>query len=162
MKKFLVLIPLIALFIACDYASEAVEVRPDIEITWVDPLATTTYDGDTLLTANIEEIHFIAENSVDCYLTKMIWEYYDTDDNLFYGPDEVALYAKIEGIVEPELVDTFILLNVPVPLDPVRDELDMGQSAKVLLRFVAVDEYTESEYDTCDAWFGVYMIPFVP
>ena len=99
MKKFLVLLPLIALFIACDYASEAVEVKPDIEIVWMNPLATTTYIGDPLTSWPIEEIHFVAENSVDCYLTKMVWEYYDNEDNLFYGPDEVALYAKIEGIV---------------------------------------------------------------
>jgi hypothetical protein len=158
MKKFLVLIPLIALFIACDYASEAVKLKPDIEITWIDPLATTTFDGDSTSYFTIAEIHFVAKNSVDCYLTKMLWEYYDENDYLFYGPDEIPLYAKIEGIVDPSEVDTFIILNIPVFLEPVRDELNEGQSAKVLLRFVAVDEYSETEYDTCDTWFGVYMV----
>jgi hypothetical protein len=159
MKRFLVLLAVVGIFIACDYASEAVEMKPDIEVVWIDPLGATTSEFDSTSAANIDEVKFVAENSIDCYLTKLVYEYY-YDDSLFYGPDEIALYAKINGIVDGELVDTLTIENIPVPLAPVRDNLEMGQSARVMLRFIAVDEYSETEYDTSDCWFGVYMMPF--
>lgn len=159
MKKFLVLLAVVGMFVACDYASEAVEMKPDIEVVWIDPVGASTYAFDTTTAIEIEEIKIIAENSVDCYLTTCVLEYYH-DDSLFYGPDELPMYAKINGIVENEIVDTTTIENIPVPLAPVIYNLEMGQSARVMLRFVAVGEYFDTEYDTADCWFGVYMIPY--
>ncbi len=159
MKKFLVLLGVVGIFVACDYASEAVETKPDIEVVWMDPIGASTSAFDTTTFIAIEEIRLVAENSVDCYITKCLLEYYH-EDTLFYGPDEFPLYAKINGIVDNEIVDTTTIENLPVPLAPVRYNLTMGQSARVMLRFIAVGEYFDTEYDTADCWFGVYMIPY--
>jgi hypothetical protein len=158
MKKFLVLLAVVGIFVACDYASEAVETKPDIEVVWIDPLGTATWDGDSVIWANIDEVKIVARNSVDCYLSKLVYEYY-FNDTLFYDPFEIALYAKISGIVDECEACTTTIENVPVPLGPVRDNLEMGQSAEVMLRFIAVGEYFDTEYDTSDAWFGILMIP---
>lgn len=162
MRKFLILLVFALAFIACDYAKEASELKPDIEITYINPLGWYTVLGDTILYATIEEIHFVPENSVDCYLKELVWEYYDVNDNCFFGPtDPLALYGKIEGIVDPCCVDTFILLGVSLPLDTIRTYLQTKnlQSAKALLHFIAVDEYSGDKYDTCTVWFGIYMMP---
>ena len=159
MKILMAFIMLAFAFIACDYASDAFDLKPDIEITWVNPVAWSTYGGDTLANATIEEIHFVAQNSVDSYLKEMYLEYYRTGDTLpYFGPTEpVAMYGKIEGIVNPAAVDTFILLGIPIPLQPVNDSLEGNETAKVLLHFVAMDEYSENE-DTATIWFGIWKM----
>lgn len=157
--KILVLFGLIILFAACDYASDNLELAPDIEVVHINPHGTYTSMGDTIPAAIIEEIKFVAENSVDCYLDKLVWEYYDEDGNMFDGPYEIALYYKINGIVDPACVDTSELLNVPIPFLPVWNNIDPGSSARVLLHFIAVDEYFGSRYDTCTIWFGIAMWP---
>lgn len=159
MKKFMALAMLALAFIACDYAEDAFDLKPDIEITWINPVAWTTFIGDTVLTATIEEIHFVPRNSVDCYLREMYLEYYRTGDTLpFYGPtDPVALYGKIEGIVDPALIDTFILLNVPIPLLPAINNVGPDETARVLIHFVAIDEYQENA-DTTTIWFGIWRM----
>ncbi len=146
-------------FVACDYAEDAFDLKPDIEITWINPVAWTTGTGDSLANALIEEIHFVAQNSVDSYLKEMYLEYYRTGDTLpYYGPTEpVAMYGKIEGIVDPCCVDTFILLGIPIPLDPVNDSLEANATARVLLNFVAIDEYEENT-DTTTIWFGIWKM----
>ena len=130
-----------------------------IEITWINPVAWTTFTGDSLLNATIEEIHFVPRNSVDSYLREMYLEYYRTEDTLpFYGPTEpVAMYGKIEGIVDPAAIDTFILLNVPLPLLPVINTLGPDETAEVLIHFVATDEYQENA-DTTTVWFGIWKM----
>lgn len=163
MKKFLVLLAAGAvLFVACDYTKEGVELKPDIEITYMNPVGWYTFAGDTVPVATILQIHFIAENSVDCYLDRLVWEYYNEAGEVFVGPDEIALYGKIEGLVDPACVDTFILENVSLPLSPVRDSLDTGEAARALLHFIAVDEYWGDRYDTVTVWFGIYMMPMMP
>ncbi len=156
MKKFMILVGLVVIFVACDYATDSLALKPDIEITWLNPLAWPTYAGDSLYAAPISEIHFVAENSLDSYLKDYTIEYY-ISDSMVYGPTApLAIYGKIHGIVEQGVVDTFILLNVPVPLAPARDRLSSGGTARALLRFVAIDEYFENT-DTADVWFGIYM-----
>lgn len=159
MKRILVLFSMIILFTACDYASESVELAPDIEIIHINPHGAYTFIGDTTNAANIDTIQFIAENSVDCYLDKLVWEYYDESGNMFDGPYEIALYFKIYGIVDPCCVDTSTLMNVPIPFLPVWNNVPPGQSARVLLHFIAVDEYFGDKYDTCTIWFGIAMWP---
>ena len=161
MKKFLVLLAVVGIFVACDYASEAVETKPDIEVVYMNPIGSVTWIGDTLTAATIEEVKIIPRNSVDCYLVKLVYEYY-FNDSLFYDPFEIALFSKITGIVDECDACTTTIENVPVPLGPVRTHLQMGQSANVMLRWIAVGEYFDTEYDTSDAWFGVLMIPFEP
>ena len=78
---------------------------------------------------------------------------------MFDGPYEVALYYKINGIVDPLCIDTALLANVPIPLLSVWNNIDPGSSARVLLRFIAVDEYFGSRYDTATVWYGIYMWP---
>jgi hypothetical protein len=159
MKRFLILLAVMVLFIACDYAKESVEMYPDIEITYMYPLGYYTCPADTNISAEIEEIKFVAENSIDCYLKELIWEYIDSNDNTFFTSEPLAMYAKIEGKVDTGGVDTTILKNVYLPLDTVRTYLvkESLHSAKALLHFIAVDEYYGTRYDTCDAWFGIYM-----
>jgi hypothetical protein len=143
-------------FIACDYATDAFDLKPDIEITWINPVAWSIYPEDTV--ATIQEIHFVAQNSIDSYLKEMYLEYYATGDTVpFYGPtDPIAMYGKIEGIVDPELVDTFMLLNIPIPLEPAKNYLAMNETAEVLMNFVVIDEYQENA-DTTTVWFGLWM-----
>lgn len=157
MKKFSILILAVMIFLACDYASEALDLKPDIEITYMDPVAYSTYPGDPTTAVLISEIHFVPMNSLDSYLTEFTLTYYDNAGVLFYGPTApVAIYGKIPGIVQAGVVDTFVLVDIPVPLGPVQSHLTSNQSAKVVLSFVAVDEYFENS-DTTEAWFGVYM-----
>jgi len=156
MKKFMILILLAMIFVACDYATDSLKLKPDIEITWINPLTWPTWAGDSTYAATISEIHFVAENSLDSYLKDYTIEYY-INDSLVYGPTvPLAIYGKISGIVTQGVVDTFILLNVPVPLAPARDRLGPEETARAVLRFVAIDEYFENA-DTADVWFGIYM-----
>lgn len=159
MKRILVLLGMIILFVACDYAKESVDLRPDIEVVRINPLAWYTCLGDTIDATKIDTVTFVANNSVDCYIEKMVWEYYDESGSLFFGPDEMAIYVKVNGIVDPSCVDTSRIFNIFLPLLPVWNNIDPGSSAKVLLRFIAVDEYFGSRYDTCTVWFGIYMWP---
>jgi hypothetical protein len=160
MKKFLVFLLVAAVvYIACDYAKEGTSLRPDVAITYMNPIGWYTSEYDTTPTADIEEIHFVAENSVDCFLEKLVWEYYTEDSVIFFGPDEIALYGHIEGLVDPASADTFILENIKLPLQPVRDNLETGEAARALLHFYIVDEYWGNRYDTVTVWFGIYMMP---
>lgn len=158
MKKFMALALLLVIFLACDYAKESLELRPDIEITWIDPVAWYTSAGDTTYAATINEINFVAENSLDSYLKEFTIEYYVNDSSLVYTTAPVPVYGKIEGLVGQTCCDTFKLLGIVVPLDPARDHLNANEAARAVLRFVAIDEYFENA-DTADVWFGIYMLP---
>jgi len=158
MKKFMTLILLAMIFVACDYAKDSLELKPDIEITWINPVAWYTWQGDSLYAAPIAEIYFVAENSIDSYLKEFTIDYYADDTLIFYSTPPISVYGKIEGIVQPGVIDTFILENVWVPLGPARDYLGPNESAKALLRFVAIDEIFENT-DTAEVWFGIWMVP---
>ncbi len=158
MKRILVLLGVIILFVACDYARESVTLKPDIEVVRINPIGWYTSLGDSIAVARIDTARFVTENSVDCYIEKMVWEYYDENGSLFFGPDEMAIYVKINGIVDPCCVETSSIYNIQLPLLPVWNNIDPGSSAKVLLRFIAVDEYFGS-YDTATVWYGIYMWP---
>jgi len=162
MKKILVLIALALFFIACDYAKESTQFRPDVEITYINPVYWYTTPLDTTHYAEIEQIRFVARNSVDAYLKELVWAYYDVNDRCIFGPTEpLAIYGKINGIVDPEEVDTFILYNVSLPLDAVRSYLvaESLQSAKALLHFIVTDQYDMDKIDTATAWYGIYLLP---
>lgn len=162
MKKFLVLLGAVVMFMACDYASDSVSLYPDVEITFINPLGWYVYKSDTLMgtPAEIEEVHFVPENSVDCYLQKMVWEYFDTQGNSFFGPQEISLYLKIEGKTDNSTCgDTFKILNILLPTEPVAKYLEYGQSAEARLSFIFIDEYWGSRADTAMAWYGFYLWP---
>ena len=161
MKKFMAVLMLGMIFIACDYAKEAVEYKPDIECVHVTPMGYYVTPYDSNLVMMIDTLKFVAENSVDCYLREVTWEYVDTDDDTFYVGDPLALYAKIEGIVDPEAVDTTIIINLGLPLLPALDHLadpNTPDAARAYLHFVAQSEYDPEETDTCDIWYGIYYI----
>ena len=161
MKRFLVLLGIIAMFVACDYASDAITTHPDVEITWIDPLGWYVYKIDTLGgEAPIDEVHFVPENSVDCYLDKLVWEYFDADGNSFFI-GEIPLYLKIEGKVDTSSCgDTFVIYNIKLPLEPVAEQLDYNESAEARLSFIFIDEYFGgSTADTAVAWYGFYLWP---
>jgi hypothetical protein len=155
MKKLLVLMVLGLAFIACDYAKESVELNPDLEITWINPIGWYFEDVGP---AGPIEVDFVPENSLDSYLTEFIFEYYDMNDNLFYQSEPMPLYAKIEGIVERPDVDTTRILNLYVPADTVVTYLTTNNmhSAKALFKFVFTDELFETT-DTSTVWFGFYQ-----
>jgi hypothetical protein len=158
MKKFMILILLAMIFVACDYAKDSLELKPDIEITWINPVAWYTWQGDSTYAAEISEIYFVAENSIDSYLSEFTIDYYSDDTTIFYSVPPVAIYGKIEGIAQQGVVDTFILENIWVPLEPVRNNIGTNEAARALLRFVAVDEIFENT-DTAEVWFGIWMVP---
>lgn len=158
MKKILLLASVAVLFLACDYAQDAVELKPDIEIVRIDPISAYTSVGDTAASVTINEVTFVPENSVDCYLDKLIWEYVDGDGNQFYGPEEVAMYLKIEGKKDSVEVDSFYITGIYLPLFPIHQNIGEGECAEVLLHFVFIDEYLGGT-DTATAWFGVYVVP---
>ncbi|UCG31227.1 MAG: hypothetical protein JSV53_04930 [candidate division WOR-3 bacterium] len=158
MKKFMILVVSVMIFMACDYATESLELKPDIEITWLDPVAWYIYPYDTTYSAQIAEIHFVAENSIDSYLSEFFIEYYTNADSLVFTTAPVPVYGKIEGIVQAGCCDTFILYNIVVPLAPAYQYLGPNESMQTLLHFVAVDEYFENT-DTAEVWFGIWMLP---
>lgn len=158
MKKIFALMLGAILFIACDFAKESVELKPDIEVTFITPVAAPVDEGGT---ADIDEIHFVAKNSVDCTVDRMIWEYYAIDGTRFLGPFQIPIYMKVKGIVDPAEVDTSILENVPLPIDTVLTYLISTNTyeAKAKLYFVAYDDYGMSRADTAEFWFGLYRNP---
>ena len=158
MKKFMALALLVIVFMACDYASEALEFKPDIEVVFMNPIGWYTSPFDTTVVAVIEQIKFVAENSVDCYLREVTWEYVDTNDSTFYVGAPLALYAKIEGLVG-ECCDTTTIENLALPLQPARDHLGGDNAAaRAYLHFVAEGEYDPEQTDTCTVWFGIYLL----
>lgn len=160
MKKILILASVVGLFLACDYAQDAVKMKPDIEITGIQPLASYTFIGDTAASATIDEVTFVPENSVDCYLDKLIWEYLDGAGNRFYGPEEIPMYMKIEGKKDSLEVDSFYVNNIYLPLFPVHQNIGEGECARVQLNFIFIDEYFGGgSSDTASAWYGIYMVP---
>ncbi len=161
MKKLMPVMLLAVIFIACDYATEALKDNPDIEIVFMNPIGWYTFAGDTVNLAEIEEIKFVARNSVDCYIKELIWEYVDATGDTFYIGDPFALYAKIDGLVDPNNIDTTTIENVGLPLVPARNHLIANnlEAANVQLHFVAVSEYDPEKTDTCDAWYGIYLVP---
>lgn len=158
MKKILALILGAILFVACDFTKESVALKPDIEVTFVTPVAAPVDGGGE---AAIEEIHFVAKNSVDCTVDRMIWEYYSIDGTRFLGPFQIPIYMKVKGIVEPTEVDTSILENVPLPVDTVLSYLLSTNTyeAEAKLYFVAYDDYGMGRADTAEFWFGLYRNP---
>jgi hypothetical protein len=163
MKKFMAVLFLVIMFIACDYAKDSLTDNPDIEVVYMNPIGWYTSIGDTVDLAVIEETKIIATNSIDCYLTKVIWEYVDATGDTFYTGEPFALYAKIEGLVSPGNVDTTTIENLGLPLVPARDHLIANnlEAATVQLHFIAVSEYDPEKTDTCDAWFGIYLVPLL-
>lgn len=161
MKKFMILVLLVATFIACDHAEEALEYQPDIECIGIHPLGYYTSLGDTNIIIVVDTIKFVANNSVDSYLREVSWEYIDTEDNVFYTGDPLSIYAKIEGIVNPQAIDTTIILNLGLPLLPALNYLanpNTPEACQALMHFVAEAEYDPEKTDTCDVWFGIYYV----
>lgn len=158
MKKFMILILLAMIFVACDYASDSLALRPDIEITWIDPVCMYISVGDTSDYFQLDEIHFVAKNSLDSYLQDYTIEYYVHDTSLVYTTAPVPVYGKIQGRVSQTCCDTFKLYNILIPLEPASSNLNANEAARALLRFVASDEYFDKT-DTADVWFGIYMVP---
>jgi len=161
MKKFMILMLLVMIFMACDYAEESLKYKPDIEVTYMNPIGYYTCPGDTVNLAVIEEIKFVATNSVDCYLREVIWEYVDAEGDTFYVGEPFAFYAKIEGLTAQGQVDTTTIENLGLPLVPARNHLIANnlEAVNVQLHFIAESEYDPEEKDTCNAWFGIYLIP---
>lgn len=161
MKKFMIFMFLAVIFIACDYAKESLKDNPDIEIVYMNPIGWYTSVGDSVTLAEIDEIKFVARNSVDCYIKELIWEYVDATGDTFYVGEPFALYAKIDGLVNPDEIDTTVIENVGLPLVPARNHLIMNnlEAANVQLHFIAVSEYDPEKTDTCDAWYGIYLVP---
>ncbi len=158
MRKILAITAVALLFVACDFAKESVELKPDIEITYVNPVADFVDDGGT---SEIQEIHFVAKNSVDCTVKQMLWEYYTKDGTRFFGPFEVPVYMKVKGIVEPVEVDTSVLENIPLPVDTVLIYLVNNNlyEAKAKIYFIAYDDYYGTRTDTAECQFGLYRNP---
>ncbi len=165
MKKILALMACLLIFVACDFARESMKVKPDIEITYINPLGAyidvSLQRGDTVA---IKEIHFVAKNSVDCTTDRMIIEYYSSDGtSRFFGPVNIPIYVKIKGITDPKDVDTTKIENIPLPIDTVIGYMLNPNSpsidAKAVLQFVAYDDYGEGTCDTATCWFGFYRSP---
>ncbi|MGB9721475.1 MAG: hypothetical protein ACPL28_08370 [bacterium] len=158
MRKIFALLAVVLLFVACDFAKESVKLEPDIEVTFITPVAAPVDEGGT---ADIDEIHFVARNSVDCTVERMIWEYYGIDGTRFLGPFQIPIYMKVKGIVDPTEVDTSILENVPLPVDTVLAYLISTNTyeAQAKLYFVAYDDYYGTRTDTAEFWFGLYRNP---
>lgn len=163
MKKFLVLVAIAVLFVACDFAKESTKLKPDVRITFMNPLAWATDYFDTTAYAIIEETHFLAGNSVDAHMVKLVWGYYDVNDELFYGPFELPLYLRIPGLTgdEDHAADTSILYNVPLPLDTVRSYAFGNEiyEIKAELLYIFEDDYEWEKQDTAETWFGFMVIP---
>ena len=159
MKKLLVLMVLGLAFLACDYATESVELGPDIEIASINPVGITFIMGPNGGRADSSlKVNIVAENSVDCYLKELLLRYYDSYNTCYFTTEPIPMYAKIEGIVEHGVVDTTIIEDLYIPFDTAITYLynNSLHASKVLLQFVAIDEYFEKT-DTANTWFGIYL-----
>lgn len=154
MRKFLMLLSLILLFVACMVINQ-----PDIEITRISPLASPVSPGSRM--ASAETVAVVPKNSVDCYLTEVTWEFYDVSGKMFYrAPEPIPIFVRIKGIVEPAEVETTYIYGIQFPIEPVINYFKQTShiSAEAHIKFVAVDEYTEEKTDTADAWLGLYLM----
>ena len=61
MKKILVLLCVIALYLACDYATDNTSLYPDVELVSMNPMGWYTGGTDTTVSASIDETIFVAE-----------------------------------------------------------------------------------------------------
>jgi hypothetical protein len=157
MRKLLVLAILGVASISCDFATDSVALKPDLEITFVNPVANPA--GGQVV---IQEIDFTPMNSVDCTIDRLELEYWDLEaDTRFVGPFEIPIYMYIPGRVHPEKADTFALENVPLETDTVLNYLIANDryEAKALLSFIAYDNYDQEWADTVTCWFGLYRAP---
>ena len=165
MKKFLAFgLLVVVFFVACDLASESIEKSADIELVYMNPMAWVTNELDTVHYGIIEHTGFISMNSVDATIFKFVWEYYDANDVLFFGPFETAIYLKVPGRLtrgdECEC-DTVYVLNIPLPIDTVRSYAFRNDiyDAYCTFRFIARDDYGWDSQDTVTADFGFQVTP---
>jgi hypothetical protein len=161
MKKFMILAVLLAIFVACDYAKESLKNRPDVEVVFITPLGYYIVPGELPELMGIDTLKFVANNSVDSYLREVIWEYVDTEGNTFYTGDPFALYVKLEGLVNNVAIDTAKILNLGLPLLPAFNYLidpSTPNAARAYLHFIFESEYDPEQTDTCDTWYGIYLV----
>jgi hypothetical protein len=165
MKKFFAFgLTVVVLFVACDLASESIEKKADIELVYMNPMAWVTSEFDTAHYGNIDETGFIAMNSVDATVFKFVWEYYDVNNVLFFGPFETAIYLKVPGRLtrgDDVEYDTVYILNIPLPIDTVRSYAFRNEiyDAYCRFRFIARDDYGWDSEDTVTADFGFQITP---
>lgn len=158
MKKIFPVLFLALLLIGCDMASDAVKLKPDIEVTFVNPVAACVDSGSI---ATISEIKIVARNSVDSEIRDMVWVYYDRNGTQFFGPFEIAMHLQVPGLIGPEEADTVGLENIPLPADTVLVYLfNTNQyEARAHIGLIAYDEYEMSATDTAWFDFGLYRNP---
>jgi len=162
MRKILVLSLFALMFIACNFATDAAKLKPDLEVTFINPLAATLYVADTAsgTSVSIESIKFEPRNSVDATVTKIIIDYRDESGSVFYGPFEMAIYMKIPGIVYPDSITTYSILNIPLAADKVANHMLQNNLlvTKTYIGLVSEDDYGMGKTDTAWVWFGFNFI----
>jgi hypothetical protein len=136
MRKILVLSLFALMFIACNFATDAAKLKPDLEVTFINPLAATLYVADTVsgTSVSIESIEF--------------------------EPFEMAIYMKIPGIVYPDSITTYSILNIPLAADKVARHMLQNNLlvTKTYIGLVSEDDYGMGKTDTAWVWFGFNFI----
>jgi len=162
MKKILVLSLFALMFVACNLAKDSVKMKPDLEVTSISPLAATLYVTDTVsgTTSEISTIEFRSKNSVDCTVNKVIIEYRNEDNSVFYGPFSMAIYMKVSGIVNPDSVTVYSIENIPLAADKVAQHMLQNNLlvTKAYIGIVSEDDYDMGRTDTAWVWFGFNFI----
>jgi len=162
MRKILVLSFIALLFVACNFVKDAAKFKPDLEVTFITPLAATLYVADTVsgTEKEISSIDFKARNSVDCTVEKIIIDYRDEDGSVFYGPFYQAIYMKVSGIVDPESVTVYSIANIPLAADKVAKHMLQNNLlvTRAYIGLVSEDDYGMGRTDTAWAWFGFNFI----
>lgn len=160
MRKILVLSFIALLFVACNFAKNAAKFKPDIVVTGIDPISNYVAPGGG--TTTIAVVGFKPRNSIDAYMKGFTFTYYDVNNTVIYGPSELfPLYIKIDGIVDPDSVDSVAVINLQLPTDTVATYLINNNlySAKAQLYFIFTDQYEMGTSDTAMCWFGLYRLP---
>lgn len=156
MKKFLVLLSLMILLISC---SKEDIFAPDIEAIKIEPLGY--YIIDAVRAVPINTVTFVARNSVDAHIIGLTWEFYTSDSTLIYAaPEPFPMSVKVEGLVDPECVDTTYIYDIWIQTDTLSSYLINNDlmSAEIKYRFIVQADYSPEYYDTVDISLGIYRI----
>ena len=153
MKTLLLVLGVVSIVaIGCGQLAQ-VTPAPEVEIVYVNPLATGFYLDSIPPDRKVEEIRFQVFNGVDAVIKRMDYDYFASDgtaliDSLPY----VGMHLLVSG--DSECVATS-LLNVPVPLTNavVNYIITTGDWVYVTLTFSGEDAFgLEKEFETDMDW----------
>ena len=157
-RLILVVAAIIFIVVACDFYEEHAP-SPDIEILKLSPLARGVFQGMEEIV--IDEVIFVARNSVDGIVNSFYCEYYTSEGDREVAPrsDPISVHFKIRGLIDTvSPAETTYVYDLPIPIGPAVDYMFSpdGRNIYVKLYMTITDAYGHGKIDTTWAKFGLF------